>query len=142
MSSSKNFENSHFFKKNIDSASSFSIIFFQTIRTICSTGAGNAGCGVTSGSTGSKELHYVLRALAPAACQHSKLFIEACQTNMRIALPAPSSRRTCCNQSTGVVYTCHVLAARTSTLFQSVKPLIQFPLKFRLTQRERWRLYL
>ena len=68
-------------------------ITFQTVQNICSSGAGNAGCGVTTGSTGSKELHYVLRALAPAACQHSQLFVDACRNNMRIALPSITSRR-------------------------------------------------
>uniref|UniRef100_F6XN27 HECT-type E3 ubiquitin transferase n=1 Tax=Ciona intestinalis TaxID=7719 RepID=F6XN27_CIOIN len=64
----------------------------KAIHDITVSGAGNASCGVTSGSVGARELHYVLRALAPAACQHPDLFSEACKKNMKIVLPSLTSR--------------------------------------------------
>nr|CAB3254981.1 E3 ubiquitin-protein ligase HUWE1-like [Phallusia mammillata] len=64
----------------------------RTIRGIAASGAGNASCGVSSGSMGSRELHYVLRALAPAACHHPDLFVEACCDNLRIVLPPTTCR--------------------------------------------------
>ncbi|XP_076800643.1 E3 ubiquitin-protein ligase HUWE1-like isoform X1 [Clavelina lepadiformis] len=59
----------------------------KTVRRISSSGAGNTSCGVNTGTFGSREMHYILRALAPAACKHQRLFKEACCDNMRVVLP-------------------------------------------------------
>lgn len=48
--------------------------------------------GVHQGSLGSKEVHYVLRVLGPAACRNPSLFAEVTKNVLRIALPPPSKR--------------------------------------------------
>ena len=43
--------------------------------------------GVDQGSMGSKELHYILRVLCPAACRNPELFVEVVGSTLRVALP-------------------------------------------------------
>ena len=45
--------------------------------------------GVDQGSMGSKELHYILRVLCPAACRNPELFKEVAASTLRVALPPP-----------------------------------------------------
>lgn len=45
-----------------------------------------------TGIIGSKELHYVLRVLGPAACRNPELFSAVAKSTLRIALPPPSKR--------------------------------------------------
>lgn len=56
------------------------------------SGSGSSASGVSQGSMGSKELHYVLRVLGPAACRHPQLFTEVVKSILRIALPPPPKR--------------------------------------------------
>ena len=56
------------------------------------TGNGSTVSGVSQGSMGSKELHYCLRVLGPAACRHPELFSEVVKSILRIALPPPAKR--------------------------------------------------
>lgn len=46
----------------------------------------------SNGSVGSKELHYLLRVLAPAACRNPQVFVDVTCSILRVALPAPSKR--------------------------------------------------
>jgi E3 ubiquitin-protein ligase HUWE1 len=59
---------------------------------IAASGTGSSTAGVAVGSIGSKELHYVLRVLSPAACRHPKLFTDVAKASLRIALPPPGKR--------------------------------------------------
>jgi len=43
-------------------------------------------CGVAPGSYGSKELHYILRTLSPAACRNHLVFTEVAKAILRINL--------------------------------------------------------
>ncbi|XP_069142505.1 E3 ubiquitin-protein ligase HUWE1-like isoform X2 [Argopecten irradians] len=56
------------------------------------SGSGSSLSGVQQGSMGSKELHYVLRVLGPAACRNPGMFKEVARNTLRIALPRPSKR--------------------------------------------------
>ncbi|XP_076109103.1 E3 ubiquitin-protein ligase HUWE1-like isoform X2 [Mytilus galloprovincialis] len=56
------------------------------------SGSGSSTSGVSQGSMGSKELHYVLRVLGPAACRHPELFTEVVKSILRVALPPPAKR--------------------------------------------------
>ncbi|XP_060080556.1 E3 ubiquitin-protein ligase HUWE1-like [Ylistrum balloti] len=56
------------------------------------SGSGSSLSGVQQGSMGSKELHYVLRVLGPAACRNPGMFTEVARNTLRIALPRPSKR--------------------------------------------------
>lgn len=69
-----------------------SLLFcLQVVRCSCQ-GAGSSISGVGQGSIGSKEVHYVLRALGPAACRCPQTFAEVTKRSLRIALP-PSAKR-------------------------------------------------
>ena len=59
------------------------------MRSACS-GIGSSLSGVNTGSIGSKEMHYMFRVLAPAACRNSEIFSEAAKETLQIALPPPS----------------------------------------------------
>ena len=61
------------------------------IRSACQ-GAGSGLCGVSQGSVGTKELHYVLRVLTPSACRSPKLFAECAKSALQINLPPPAKR--------------------------------------------------
>jgi len=50
------------------------------------SGSGSSVCGVAPGSYGSKELHYVLRTLSPAACRNHTVFTEVAKNILRINL--------------------------------------------------------
>ena len=50
------------------------------------SGSGSSVCGVAPGSYGSKELHYVLRTLSPAACRNHLVFTEVAKSILRINL--------------------------------------------------------
>ncbi|XP_023930490.1 E3 ubiquitin-protein ligase HUWE1 [Lingula anatina] len=63
----------------------------KVVRT-AAAGTGSSMNGVAQGSIGAKEMHYVLRALGPAACRQPELFKEVAQNVLRIALPPPSKR--------------------------------------------------
>ena len=61
------------------------------MRTACQ-GAGSSASGVMRGSIGSKEMHYILRYLSPAACRCPDLFAEVSKSLLRIALPPLTKR--------------------------------------------------
>lgn len=50
------------------------------------SGSGSSLCGVAPGSYGSKELHYILRTLSPAACRNQHVFTEVAKSILRINL--------------------------------------------------------
>ena len=52
-------------------------------------------CGVTSGSMGARELHYVLRVLGPTACRDEQLFVDSAKALLKIALPVPKRGESC-----------------------------------------------
>lgn len=56
------------------------------------SGPGSSVTGVTQGSPGSQELHYVLRVLGPAACRNSELFCDVANDTLRISM-LPASKR-------------------------------------------------
>ena len=60
------------------------------MRSACQ-GSGSNTAGVAQGSMGSKEMHYVLRVLGPAACRCSELFTEVAKESLQIAIPHPSA---------------------------------------------------
>ena len=53
------------------------------IRSACQ-GVGSTICGVSQGSEGTKELHYILRVLTPAACRSPQLFTEIAKSSLAI----------------------------------------------------------
>ena len=59
------------------------------MRSACQ-GSGSNTAGVAQGSMGSKEMHYVLRVLGPAACRCPDLFVEVAKESLQIAIPHPS----------------------------------------------------
>lgn len=63
----------------------------KVLRSSCA-GTGSHACGVGQDSIGSKEMHYVLRVLAPAAARHPDLFLQIAKKTLRIALPLPAKR--------------------------------------------------
>jgi E3 ubiquitin-protein ligase HUWE1 len=66
---------------------------YQVVRSATS-GAGSSLCGVAPGSFGSKELHYVLRVLSPAACRNPQVFLEVAKSVLRISILTPPKRGT------------------------------------------------
>ena len=58
------------------------------MRSACQ-GSGSSSAGVATGSVGSKEMHYVLRVLGPAACRCPELFMDVARESLQIALPHP-----------------------------------------------------
>ena len=62
--------------------------------TICAKtqGVGNIVSGVGQNSVGTKELHYVLRTLGPAACRCPELFKDSAKKLLRIQLPSQLRR--------------------------------------------------
>lgn len=67
------------------------LLSLQVVRS-ATTGTGSSICGVAPGSNGSKELHYILRSLCPAACRDPELFADVSKSILRINLPIPSKR--------------------------------------------------
>ncbi len=61
----------------------------QVISSTANRGVGSTMCGVTSGSMGARELHYVLRVLGPTACRDEQLFLDSAKSLLKIALPVP-----------------------------------------------------
>ena len=59
---------------------------FQVMRNACA-GIGSSASGVGNGSVGSKEMHYVLRVLGPAACRCPSFFSNVAKNSLQIALP-------------------------------------------------------
>lgn len=59
---------------------------FQVMRNACA-GIGSSASGVGNGSVGSKEMHYVLRVLGPAACRCPSFFSNVARNSLQIALP-------------------------------------------------------
>ena len=64
----------------------------ETVICAKSHGVGNIVSGVGQNSVGTKELHYVLRTLGPAACRCPSLFKEAAKKLLRIQLPSQLRR--------------------------------------------------
>lgn len=64
----------------------------ETVICAQSHGVGNIISGVGQNSVGTKELHYVLRTLGPAACRCPSLFKEAAKRYLRIQLPSQLRR--------------------------------------------------
>ncbi|XP_076447673.1 E3 ubiquitin-protein ligase HUWE1-like isoform X2 [Babylonia areolata] len=58
----------------------------KVMRSACS-GIGSSASGVGNGSVGSKEMHYVMRVLGPAACRCPKFFVNVARDSLQIALP-------------------------------------------------------
>ncbi|KAL8595169.1 hypothetical protein ACOMHN_013842 [Nucella lapillus] len=61
----------------------------KVMRSACA-GIGSSASGVGNGSVGSKEMHYVLRVLGPAACRCPKFFSSVAQDSLQISLPLQS----------------------------------------------------
>ncbi|KAI8504284.1 E3 ubiquitin-protein ligase huwe1, partial [Branchiostoma belcheri] len=64
----------------------------KAVRGTAAGGTGSNVLGVAAGSLGSREFHYLLRILGPAACRSAELFRETAWNALRIALPPPSRR--------------------------------------------------
>ena len=64
----------------------------ETVICAKSLGVGSIISGVGKNSVGTKELHYVLRTLGPAACRCPSLFKEAVKRLLRIQLPSQLRR--------------------------------------------------
>ena len=64
----------------------------ETVICVNSHGVGNTSSGVGHSSVGTRELHYVLRTLGPAACRSPSLFKEAAMKLLRIQLPTQLRR--------------------------------------------------
>lgn len=64
----------------------------ETVICAQSHGVGNVISGVGQNSVGTKELHYVLRTLGPAACRCPGLFKEAVKKLLRVQLPSQLRR--------------------------------------------------
>ena len=60
-------------------------VYLQVVQSATS-GSGSSVCGVAPGSYSSKELHYVLRTLTPAACRNHLVFTEVARNILRINL--------------------------------------------------------
>jgi len=60
----------------------------KVVRT-ATLGSGSNMCGVAPGSNGSKELHYVLRVLGPAACRNPEVFSKVTESILRIVVVPP-----------------------------------------------------
>lgn len=58
----------------------------QVMRSACA-GMGSSANGVSNGSIGSKEVHYVLRVLGPAACRSFEIFKGVACDTLQIGLP-------------------------------------------------------
>ncbi|KAK7483667.1 hypothetical protein BaRGS_00025100, partial [Batillaria attramentaria] len=58
----------------------------KVMRSAC-TGMGSSASGVSNGIIGSKEMHYVLRVLGPAACRNPTFFSTVARDSLQIALP-------------------------------------------------------
>ena len=56
-------------------------------------GLGSSVTGVAQGTMGSREMHYVLRVLGPAACRDSEVFKSVAKATLRITLPTPPPNR-------------------------------------------------
>jgi len=52
-------------------------------------------CGVAPGSNGSKEMHYVLRVLSPAACRNPDVLTRIGQNLLRIIVVPPKRGTNC-----------------------------------------------
>jgi len=63
------------------------------------SGSGSSVCGVAPGSYGSKELHYILRTLTPAACRNHLVFTEVAKSILRINLVTMPKRGMMCSGS-------------------------------------------
>ncbi|XP_070192440.1 E3 ubiquitin-protein ligase HUWE1-like isoform X3 [Littorina saxatilis] len=61
----------------------------KVMRNACA-GIGSGASGVSNGSVGSKEMHYVLRVLGPAACRCPRVFVNVARDSLQIALPPQS----------------------------------------------------
>ena len=64
----------------------------KVIRSAAVSGIGSLDCGVGSNSLGTKEIHYILRVLSPAATRHPELFKELVLKTLRFSLPAQIRR--------------------------------------------------
>ncbi|XP_066283508.1 E3 ubiquitin-protein ligase HUWE1-like [Branchiostoma lanceolatum] len=64
----------------------------KAVRGTAAGGTGSNVLGVAAGSLGSREFHYLLRILGPAACRSAEMFRETAWNALRIALPPPSRR--------------------------------------------------
>ena len=61
----------------------------QVTRHAC-VGIGSNACGVGDGSVGSKEMHFMMRVLGPAACRSVDLFTKVARDRLEISLPLQS----------------------------------------------------
>ncbi len=66
-------------------------MFLQVIKAACQ-GNGSNIAGVPQNSPASKELHYVLRVLGPAACRCPDIFTEVAKRCLRVELPPTMGR--------------------------------------------------
>ncbi|XP_078340185.1 E3 ubiquitin-protein ligase HUWE1-like isoform X5 [Crassostrea virginica] len=80
------------FRHIIEEPSSLRYCMEKVVKKATS-GTGSSIHGVKPGTMGSKEVNYVFRVLAPAACRDPELFCDVIKTTCRFALPPSSSRR-------------------------------------------------
>lgn len=67
------------------------LVMLQAIHS-ANNGFASQLLGVAQGSVGAKEMHHVLRTLAPVACRAPAKFHELCTTLLRVT-SVPSGRR-------------------------------------------------
>ncbi|XP_064606987.1 E3 ubiquitin-protein ligase HUWE1-like isoform X3 [Liolophura sinensis] len=79
------------FRHVLEEQSTLRHCMWKVMKTATS-GPGSSVTGVTQGSPGSQELHYVLRVLGPAACRNSELFCDVANDTLRISM-LPASKR-------------------------------------------------
>ncbi|KAK6177350.1 hypothetical protein SNE40_015469 [Patella caerulea] len=77
------------FRHILEEPTSLKYCMEKVMRCACA-GIGSSVSGVTQGSIGSKEMHYVLRVLGPAACRNENCFVEVARNTLQIALPPPA----------------------------------------------------
>ncbi|CAN0188024.1 unnamed protein product [Lampetra planeri] len=82
------------FRHIIEEPSTLRHTMEKVVRSAVTSGAGSTTSGVVSGSLGTREMHYILRVLGPAACRHPDIFVDVAKSCMRVALPAPRGNGT------------------------------------------------
>ncbi|XP_078001474.1 E3 ubiquitin-protein ligase HUWE1-like [Glandiceps talaboti] len=64
----------------------------KVVRAAATGNIGSSICGVSAGTIGAKEFHYMMRVLGPAASRNPDLFVDVAKDVLRVALPPPSRR--------------------------------------------------
>ncbi|KAL3853804.1 hypothetical protein ACJMK2_017313, partial [Sinanodonta woodiana] len=79
------------FRHVLEDPISLTVCMEEVVKSACS-GSGSSMSGVSQGSLGAKEVHYIFRVLGPAACRDAPVFTEVAKHLLRIALPPPPKR--------------------------------------------------